>query len=140
MPLIKGISPKSFSRNVSTEMHAGKPQAQALAIAYATKRAAQAKARKMAQGGLVTAKDVEKGHHELLNEHEKMRFGTPKDIPAQMEDWENNIAEKAEMLDPSSQSLIEDDEHEEVVPEHELHSIDAERRKHKLLAKLFAAR
>jgi len=34
MPLIKSASPKAFAQNVRTEMHAGKPQKQALAIAY----------------------------------------------------------------------------------------------------------
>jgi len=40
MPLIKSKSDKAFSKNISTEMKAGKPQKQAVAIAYATKRAA----------------------------------------------------------------------------------------------------
>jgi hypothetical protein len=47
MPLIKGKSPKAFSKNVETEMHAGKGQKQALAIAYSMKK----KAKKMAKGG-----------------------------------------------------------------------------------------
>jgi hypothetical protein len=51
MPLIEGKSPKSFSKNVSTEMHSGKPQKQSLAIAYNMKRKAQA--RKMAEGGFI---------------------------------------------------------------------------------------
>jgi len=38
--LVKGKSDAAFSKNVATEMHAGKPQKQALAIAYATKREA----------------------------------------------------------------------------------------------------
>ena len=40
MPLIKSTSKQAFGENVSREMHAGRPQKQALAIAYATKRAA----------------------------------------------------------------------------------------------------
>jgi hypothetical protein len=48
MPLIHGKSKKAFGDNVSKEMHEGKPQAQALAIAYNTKR----KAQKMANGGM----------------------------------------------------------------------------------------
>ena len=44
MPLSSGKSEKVFSQNVSTEMHHGKPQKQALAIAYAMKRRAQHKA------------------------------------------------------------------------------------------------
>lgn len=48
MPLIKSKSPKAFEKNLKTEMHAGKPQKQALAIAYSVKRRA-----KKASGGTV---------------------------------------------------------------------------------------
>ena len=41
MPLIKSTSKKAFGENVSREMHAGRPQKQAVAIAYATKREAE---------------------------------------------------------------------------------------------------
>ena len=40
MPLNKSGSKKAFSENVEKEMHAGKPQRQALAIAYSVKRKA----------------------------------------------------------------------------------------------------
>lgn len=40
MPLKKSTSKKAFSHNVRAEIKAGKPQRQAVAIAYATKRAA----------------------------------------------------------------------------------------------------
>jgi hypothetical protein len=43
MPLVKSASPAAFRKNVKAEMAAGKPQKQAVAIAYATKRAAQSK-------------------------------------------------------------------------------------------------
>lgn len=43
MPLIKGTSKKSFQKNVATEVKAGRPVKQAVAIAYATKRSASAK-------------------------------------------------------------------------------------------------
>jgi hypothetical protein len=46
MPLFKGKSKPAFSKNVSTEMEHGKPQKQALAIAY--------KMKKMAEGGQIT--------------------------------------------------------------------------------------
>ena len=43
MPLKKSKSKKAFSENVSAEMHAGKPQKQAVAIAYSVKRQASKK-------------------------------------------------------------------------------------------------
>lgn len=45
MPLIKGKSKKAFEHNLKAEMEAGKPQGQALAIAYSMKRKAQHKAK-----------------------------------------------------------------------------------------------
>lgn len=42
MPLMHGKSDKAFSHNVRAEMNAGKPQKQALAIAYHEKRARKA--------------------------------------------------------------------------------------------------
>lgn len=41
MPLIKSAQPKAFSKNIATEMHAGKPQKQAVAIASSEARAAR---------------------------------------------------------------------------------------------------
>jgi hypothetical protein len=49
MPLHHGKSQKSFSENVGTEMHEGKPLKQSLAIAYAMKRKA---AKHHAHGGM----------------------------------------------------------------------------------------
>lgn len=46
MPLKKGTSKKAFSENVKTEIKAGKPQKQAVAIAYSVKREAQKKGKK----------------------------------------------------------------------------------------------
>jgi hypothetical protein len=40
MPLVKSKSPEAFRKNVAAEVKAGKPVKQAVAIAYATKRAA----------------------------------------------------------------------------------------------------
>lgn len=47
MPLIKSKSDKAFKKNISTEVKAGKPVKQAVAIAYSVKRGAQ----KMKDGG-----------------------------------------------------------------------------------------
>jgi hypothetical protein len=43
MPLVKSSSPAAFRKNVKAEVAAGKPQKQAVAIAYLTQRAAQGK-------------------------------------------------------------------------------------------------
>ena len=50
MPLIHSKSKKAMSKNIETEMHHGKPQDQAIAIAYSVKRKA---AKKKASGGTV---------------------------------------------------------------------------------------
>ena len=43
MPLVKSKSPEAFRKNVKAEVQAGKPIKQAVAIAYAVKKAAPAK-------------------------------------------------------------------------------------------------
>ena len=43
MPLKKSAGKKAFSENVKKEIAAGKPQKQAVAIAYSVKRAAKKK-------------------------------------------------------------------------------------------------
>ncbi len=52
MPLSKGKSKQAFSHNVKVEMEHGKPQKQALAIAYSMKRR-----QKKAKGGPISAKE-----------------------------------------------------------------------------------
>ena len=48
MPLIKSTSKEAFGKNIKTEMAAGKPQKQAVAIAYDVARRA-----KKAKGGAI---------------------------------------------------------------------------------------
>lgn len=43
MPLVKSKSDKAFKQNIRTEVKAGKPVKQAVAIAYSVKRGAQKK-------------------------------------------------------------------------------------------------
>ena len=43
MPLVKSKTPEAFRKNVKAEVQAGKPVKQAVAIAYAVKKAAPAK-------------------------------------------------------------------------------------------------
>ena len=45
MPLHKGSSKKAFKENVRAEIKAGKPQKQAVAIAYSVQRQAKSKKR-----------------------------------------------------------------------------------------------
>ena len=46
MPLVKSASKGAFRKNIKAEIKAGKPQKQAVAIAYSVKRKAQGKKRK----------------------------------------------------------------------------------------------
>lgn len=62
MPLMKGKSSQAFSHNVGAEMDAGKPQKQALAIAYAVKRKNKMSAGGMANGKLAASHGVLHNH------------------------------------------------------------------------------
>lgn len=46
MPLVKSSSKAAFRKNIAAEVRSKKPVKQAVAIAYATKRAAAAKSKK----------------------------------------------------------------------------------------------
>jgi len=46
MPLIKSAKPAAFKKNVATEVKAGKPVKQSVAIAYAVKREVKNKSKK----------------------------------------------------------------------------------------------
>jgi hypothetical protein len=62
MPLLSGKSKSAMSHNIKAEMHAGKPQKQALAIAYSMARRGK---KKMANGGPVEdPSDLVQPHHD----------------------------------------------------------------------------
>lgn len=56
MPLSKGKSEGAFKHNVKAELGAGKPRAQALAIAYSVKRHSKGPVKGYSEGGLVADK------------------------------------------------------------------------------------
>ena len=100
--LHQGKSKKAFSKNVETEMHAGKPQKQALAIAYAVKR----KAQKKAYGGMIDHEEDEhmpEMHMEHPMEHEHTQaememheFPAEDEMPMHHEDeHEHDIVHRA---------------------------------------------
>jgi len=71
MPLIKSTSKKAFGENIKREEAAGKPQKQAVAIAYAEKRAAEHKGHAMAH------KDAIEHHKAKMKMHmEKAKMAT----------------------------------------------------------------
>ena len=84
MPLIKSKSDKAFKHNIEAEIHAGKPQRQAVAIAYATKNAA-----KKAGGGDVRPEsysphsfDSDVDYYASLNKRPTPRMRSPEPMGA----------------------------------------------------------
>ena len=71
MPLIEGKSKKAFSSNVKAEIEAGKPQKQAVAIAYSEKRQAE-KRKKMWRGGDVPKSGMSR---ELVHKMMSAKYG-----------------------------------------------------------------
>ena len=76
MPLIKSKSPQAFKKNIKAEIAAGKPQKQAVAIAYSVKREA-----KKADGGGLYANIHAKRERIAEGSGEKMRKPGSKGAP-----------------------------------------------------------
>ena len=76
MPLIKSKSPEAFKKNIKAEIAAGKPQKQAVAIAYAVKRSV-----KKASGGGLYANIHAKQERIAHGSGEKMRKVGSKGAP-----------------------------------------------------------
>ena len=74
MPLIKSTSKQAFEKNVGTEVRAGRPERQAVAIAYSEKRSAAKKKKKSAT--------VEHSAHssEMASAYEKSVAHTRQDL------------------------------------------------------------
>lgn len=77
MPLTKSKSDKAFKSNIKAEMHAGKPQKQAVAIAYAVKRSAKKEGGKIGLWDNIHAKQERIKH----GSGEKMRKPGSKGAP-----------------------------------------------------------
>lgn len=75
MPLMKGKSDRAFSHNVAAEENAGKPQKQALAIAYAVKKRM---AQKKAMGGVINP--IMKENYDHGGEVDEDKHLSPKDM------------------------------------------------------------
>lgn len=84
MPLFQGKSKKAFSKNVETEMHAGKPQTQALAIAYNMKKRPK---KKMASGGEVSASNEKRPMPEDKHDDAKMVSQNSNDKAPSQDSW-----------------------------------------------------
>jgi hypothetical protein len=76
MPLTKSKSKKAFSHNVEAEMAAGKPQKQAVAIAYSVKRAA-----KKAVGGRASSNPM---HYDSDVDYYEARDRNMRGVPSGM--------------------------------------------------------
>lgn len=88
MPLLPGKSKKSFSKNVKTEMEHGKPQDQALAIAFSVKR--KGKKKKMAEGGSVSASNERRPMPDNRYDDSKMVSRNSGNKPAKNDSWTDN--------------------------------------------------
>ena len=152
-PLIKSPSKKAMSKNIATEMHAGKPQKQSIAIAYSVKRQAAKKPKMMAKGGelraasdkpsadekLKRSTDMLDGHeHEHHGEedarHEYMALAGHEDSEHAEHTLEGHEHEHGAELDARHESLSSDsidaakDEHDEHMLDGHPHSHAAEKR------------
>lgn len=96
MPLKTGKSKEVFSDNVATEVKAGKPPRQAVAIAYAQKR------RKMAAGGAVDPNDGK-----ARAEADFAAITPDPNRPAHSEEWNRGIPGGGAVDDPYGNALID---------------------------------
>lgn len=84
MPLMQKKSKKAFEHNVKAELSAGKPQPQALAIAYSVKRKPK---KKMAEGGEISAKSEKRPMPENRYDDSKMVSRNSGNKPPKDDNW-----------------------------------------------------
>lgn len=84
MPLMQGKSKKAFSKNVEIEMNHGKPQKQALAIAYSVKRKNK---RKYAEGGSISASNEKRPMPDNRYDDSKMASQNSGDKAPKNDQW-----------------------------------------------------
>jgi hypothetical protein len=93
MPLIKSTSKQAFGENVRTEIAAGKPQKQAVAIAYSEKRSAEP-----SHHSEHSARRSEHYHRHTAGQIEPTRIGRGADRMTRAEQQKNNQEETDERL------------------------------------------
>lgn len=123
MPLIKSKSKKAFDRNVASEMHAGKSQPQALAIAYSTKRAAQKK--NYAHGGVASSEE----HYDSIADA----------ILRQKKNLDPGIVDISENAEEAGQAPYDDMNHEAYMKElYDIESIENQPEDSNLKSSMFS--
>lgn len=107
MPLIPSKSKKAFSKNVETEMEHGKPQNQALAVAYAVKK--KAKRKKMASGGSVESGSSTMNYAEGGRVNESAR-SERRPMPQELDKDRQQVSQNSSQKSPSrGDSMLQDD-------------------------------
>ena len=96
MPLFKSKSKPAFEHNLKAELSAGKPKPQALAIAYSVKR----KAKKMAEGGMATAKTESRPMPEKRYNDSRDLMSADHKAAIRDSTWTSRTPEKAATAEP----------------------------------------
>lgn len=92
---MKSSSKKAFEHNLKAEMHAGKPQAQSLAIAYDMKRKNR---KKMTKGGAISASNEKRPMPDSMSNDRKMAMENRGDKPAHNDNvLDNPTVKQAQM-------------------------------------------
>ena len=102
MPLIHSKKPAAFSKNVSTEMHARKPQAQSLAIAYDIKRKAEHKA----HGGAIEDCPMCNGGKADLDEQSRLNMADGGEVGEVQSSREEDEAQDRELMDDEIHNML----------------------------------